>query len=142
MNAGRNQILAAVIVCALAASTNAPASAQASTPIGGVTKSDAVWIGVALGAIGAGIGIGIYYAVHHNSSLTGCAVSGANGLELMNKGDQRTYALVGAVTVIKPGESIRVSGKRVKKSSGPAPQFLVEHLSRDYGACPANTATP
>jgi hypothetical protein len=142
MNAARKQILAAVIVCAVAATTTAPASAQSSTPIGGVTHSDVVWIGVAIGAIGAGIGIGIYYAVHHKSSLTGCAISGANGLELMNKGDQQKYALVGEVAVIKPGDLIRVSGKRVKKPSGPIPQFLVEHLSKDDGACPASAATP
>jgi hypothetical protein len=142
MKAGRNEILATVVACALTVTTTAPASAQSSTPIGGVTKSDVVWIGVAVAAIGAGVGVGIYYAVHHNHSLTGCAVSGANGLELQNKGDQQTYALVGAVTAIKPGDRVRVSGKRVKKSAGPAPQFLVEQLSKDYGSCPGKPATP
>jgi hypothetical protein len=142
MKAGRNRILATVIACAMAVTATTPASAQSGTPIGGVTKSDAAWIVVAIAAIGAGIGIGIYYAVHHNHSLTGCAVSGANGLELQNKGDQQTYTLVGAVTAIKPGERIRVSGKRVKKTAGPTQQFLVEQLSKDYGACPANPATP
>jgi hypothetical protein len=142
MKAGRNQILATVIACALAVTATAPASAQSSTPIGGVTHSDAVWIGVAIAAIGAGIGIGIYYAVHHNHNLTGCAVSGANGLQLQNKGDGQTYALVGEVSGIKPGERIRVSGKKVKNAAGPTQQFLVEQLSKDYGACSANPATP
>ena len=142
MKSGRNKILAMALVCAMAVTVAAPASAQSNNTIGGVTKSDVVWIGVAVGAIGAGIGIGIYYAVHHNHSLTGCAVSGANGLELRNGGDQRTYTLVGAVTAIKPGERVRVSGKRVKKSAGPNQQFIVEQLSKDYGACPANPATP
>ena len=90
----------------------------------------------AVGAIGAGIGIGIYYAIHHNHNLTGCAVSGAEGLELVNKGDQQRYLLVGAASAIKPGERILVSGKTVKKSTGPTPQFLVERLSKDYGPCP------
>jgi hypothetical protein len=92
------------------------------------TKSDVVWIGIAVGAVGAGIGIGIYYAVHHDHSLTGCAVSGASDIELQSQGDQQTYALAGAVNAIKPGERIRVSGKRVKKTAGPTPQFLVEQL--------------
>ena len=142
MTEGRNQILATVIACAMAVTATTPASAQSGTPIGGVTKSDAAWIVVAIAAIGAGIGIGIYYAVHHNHSLTGCAVSGANGLELQNKGDHHTYTLVGAVTASNPGERIRVSVKRVKKTAGPTQQFLVEQLSKDYGACPANPATP
>lgn len=142
MKARRNEILATAIVCALALTASQSATAQFTGPIGGVTKSDVVWIGVAIGAIGAGIGIGIYYAIHHNHHLTGCAISGTNGLELQNKGDQETYALVGAVTGIKPGERIRVSGKRVKKSAGPTPQFLVEQLSKDFGPCPTKPASP
>jgi hypothetical protein len=142
MRALPNRILAWGTVCALALTASPPSNAQASTPIGGVTHSDVVWIAVALGAIGAGIGIGIYYAVHHNSHLTGCAVSSPNGVELQSKDDQQTYALVGAVAGIKPGDRIRVSGKRVKKSSGPTPQFLVEQVPKDYGACPASPATP
>jgi len=142
MKAGRNQILATLVACAMAVTAAAPANAQTSTPIGGVTKSDAAWIVVAIAAIGAGIGIGIYYTVHHNQKLTGCAVSRADGLELQNRDDMQTYALMGAITTIKPGERVRVSGKRVKNSAGPTPQFLVDHLSRDYGACPAIPSTP
>ncbi len=137
MNARQHRVLAMVISCALAVSAAQPAAAESGTPIGGVTQGDVVWIGVAVAAIGAGIGIGIYFAVHHDSSLTGCAVSAANGLELQNKGDQQTYSLVGTVSLIKPGDRVRISGKRVKKASGPQPQFLVEHLSKDYGPCPS-----
>lgn len=135
MKAGRNEIFTTVIVCALALTATIPTTAQSGTI--GVSKSDVVWIGVAIGAIGAGIGIGIYYAVHHSHRLTGCAVSGAEGLELKNKGDEQTYVLVGAVSAIKLGERVSVSGKRVKKTPSPTPQFLVEQLSRDFGLCPA-----
>ena len=137
MKSGRNKMLAIAAVCFLLATAATEPAVANSIP----TKSDVVLIGVAVGAIGAGIGIGIYYALHHNHSLTGCAVSGANGLELQNKGDQQTYALVGAVNAIKPGERIRVSGKRVKKTAGPTPQFLVEQLSKDFGPCPAQPTT-
>ena len=137
MKPRRNRILAKAAVCALLVTAATKPAAANSIP----TQSDVIWIGVGIAAIGAGIGIGIYYAVHHNHSLTGCAVSGANGLELQNKGDQQTYALVGAVNAIKPGERIRVSGKRVKKTPGPPPQFLVEQLSKDFGPCPAIPST-
>ncbi|MGA2217702.1 MAG: hypothetical protein ABSG51_06430 [Terracidiphilus sp.] len=135
MKAGRKKILATATVCALALTAAAPERAQANTI---PTKSDVVWIGVAIGAIGAGIGIGIYYGFHHGHSLKGCAVSGASGLELKNKGDDQTYTLVGAVSTIKPGERVRVSGKKAKKSAGPAPQFVVEQMSKDYGPCRVN----
>jgi len=135
MAARRNSILATAVVCALAVTAPPRATAQI-----GVSNSDVVWIGVAIGAIGAGIVIGIYYAVHHSQSMTGCAVSAAGGLELQNKGDQQSYLLVGAVSAIKPGERIRVSGKRVKKTAGPTTQFVVEHLAKDYGPCPQPAA--
>lgn len=132
MKAGRKKIFATALVCGLALGGVAPEKARAnSIP----TQSDVVWIGVAIGAIGAGIGIGIYFAFHHGHSLNGCAISGANGLEIKNRGDDQTYSLVGAVSAIKPGDRVRVSGKKAKKSAGSAPQFVVEQLSKDYGAC-------
>src|ERR1700676_2097491 len=137
MNAGRNKILAKAAVCALLVTAATKPEVANSLP----TQADVAWISIAIGAIGAGIGIGIYYAIHHNHSLTGCAVSGVNGLELESN-DQQRYSLVGAVYAINPGERIRVSGNRVKKTGGPTPQFLVEQLSKDYGPCPAKRLTP
>ncbi len=129
---------AKAMVCVLLVTATATASAQfPSGPYGPVTKSDAVWIGVAIAAIGAGVGIGVFYAVHHGHSLNGCAVSGPNGLQLQNRGDSQTYALTGEVAEIKPGDRVRVSGKKEKKNGGGAQQFVVEKLTKDYGACPA-----
>ena len=132
MRIGRWQRLATAIACCFAIAAATQAKAQI-----GVSKADVAWIGVAIGAIGAGIGIGIYFAFHHGHSLTGCTVSAANGLQLQNNSDQVTYSLVGAVATIKPGDRIRVSGKRLKKPTGPTPQFLVDNVTKDYGACPA-----
>ena len=136
MTAGHRKILAMVAACALLLAATATAQPQSGT-IGGVTGGDAVAIGVAIAVIGAGIGFGVFYAVHHGHSLDGCAVSGANGLELQNRGDQQTYALVGDTAGIKPGERVRISGKKEKKSGGVHPQFLVEKLNKDFGACKA-----
>jgi hypothetical protein len=138
MKTGRNRILAVAAVCTLLVTAATEPAAANSIP----TQTDVVWIGVGVAAIGAGIGIGVFYALHHQPSLIGCAVSGANGLELQNKGDQQTYSLVGAIGTIKPGERICISGKKVKKTAGRAPQFLVEHLSKDFGPCAAQSATP
>jgi hypothetical protein len=140
MTTGNRCIIAEVAACALLIAAIAPATAQSSTPIGGVTKSDAVGIGVAVAALGVGIGIGIYYAVHHGHSLNGCAVAGSSGLELQNRGDQQTYALVGEVAEIKSGDRVRVSGKKVKQVGNGARQFVVEKLTRDYGACKVQPA--
>lgn len=130
---------AAICALLLTAATS-PESAHSSTPIGGVTTSDAVWIGVAVAAIGAGIGIGVFYAVHHGHALNGCAVLGSDGLQLQNRGDGQIYALTGETAAVKPGDRVRVSGKKEKKNSGGPQQFLVEKLSRDYGSCKVEVA--
>lgn len=140
MSAQLRSFVCKAAICALLVATTATAKAQSSTPIGGVTKSDAVWIGVAVAAIGAGVGIGVYYAVHHGHTLNGCAVSGSDGLQLQNRGDGQTYALAGEVAAIKPGDRVRVSGKKAKKSSGAAPQFTVDKVTKDYGACKVESA--
>lgn len=94
---------------------------------------------------GVAIGIGIYYGVSHaGHSLKGCAVSGPNGLELQNEGNQKTFLLVGVTTDVKPGNRVSLKGKKAKAAKGAtgAPSFLVEKLVKDYGACKVVPATP
>lgn len=43
-------------------------------------KNDAIKAGVAIGLVGAAIGVGIYYLVRRAPSITGCAVSSPGGL--------------------------------------------------------------
>jgi hypothetical protein len=131
MKAEHRMIVAIIAICALLATIATKPAKANSIP----TQSDIAWIGVAIGAIGAGIGIGIYYAVRHNRALTGCAVSGASGLQLQNESDQQSYALIGDVAGIKPGDRVRVSGKKGKGKTGAPRQFLVEKLGKDFGAC-------
>jgi hypothetical protein len=143
MNAPHRTILGRLAVCGLLAAATLTASAQSgSCCIGGVSRDDAKAIGI--GVIGgvAAVGVGVYFAVHHGHSLRGCAVSGPSGLQLQNRGDQQTWALAGEVAQIKPGEQVRVSGRKQKKTAGNPPQFLVDKLTKDYGSCTAESATP
>ena len=126
----RNQTLFAVLVLWVAFAF-ADRPAEASIPTGG----QVAWIGVAIGAAGAAIGIGIYYAVRHNRTVTGCAVSVPNGTTLTSESDKQTYSLTGDVAGIKSGDRVRVSGKKSKGKSAGVRQFLVEKVSRDFGAC-------
>ena len=122
-----------VAVLALALTSSHPANAQI------VTKSEvAEAVGVVIG-VGAAIGVGIYFAVHANHSVSGCTVAAVNGLQLQQ--DQQMWSLVGSIATIKPGERVRVSGKKQKKTAGAPRPFLVEKLAKDYGPCAA-TATP
>lgn len=132
MTSGHRGIFLRLLIFVLLMTTEAKPANADSIP----TKSDVVLIGVGVAAIGAAIGIGIYYAVRHSQSVTGCTVSGPNGLQLQSAGDQQTYILIGDVATVKQGERIRVSGKKQKRSSGVPQQFLAEKVTKDYGACP------
>jgi hypothetical protein len=90
---------------------------------------------VGIAAVGAGIGIGIYFVVKHNHSVTGRAASIAGGMTLTTESDKHTYSLIGDVAGIKPGNRVRVSGKKAKEKSSGTAQFLVEKVSKDFGAC-------
>jgi hypothetical protein len=139
MNTGAQKLLANVITLALLGLASGPiivygASRQSSdTQI--VSNGQIAGVAAGIAAAGAAIGIGVYYAVHHGHSLTGCTSSGSRGLELVSEGDHETWALVGEVSGIKPGQRVRVSGKREKKDSVNTRQFLVEKVSKDLGPC-------
>ena len=124
-------------VCVLFFFVTRPARAQVF-----VTHDTGKLIGITVGlaAIGAGVGVGVYAAVHHNHRLTGCAANGVGGLELWSPHDRQTYALVGEVSGIKPGERVRVSGKMPKGNEGVRRQFLVEKVEKDFGACAVDHA--
>lgn len=133
MTTRHRSILGTVALCAILATTTFSAKAQDRIQI--LSKGQEVGIVAGIAGAGAAVGIGIYFAVHHGHSLRGCAVSGPNGLQLQNQGDQQTYALTGEVADIKPGDRVRVSGKKEKKSAGDPQDFLVAKLTKDYGAC-------
>jgi hypothetical protein len=133
MKATLRSFLALAAVLALALTYTHPASAQI------ITKTEtAEAVGVVVG-VGAAIGVGIYFAVHANHSITGCTVAAAGGIQLQQ--DQQTWSLMGSIADIKPGERVRVSGKKQKKVAAAPRSFLVENLAKDYGPC-TSTATP
>lgn len=130
-------ILTNVAMCALllpapqqAAAGRVRGHADNSIP----TKGQADLIVAGIVVIGAAIGIGIYVAVRHGSTITGCAASGPDGLVLEDEGDHQSYALMGDVGAVKPGDRVRVSGKK-KKARGATHPFLVDKVKRDFGAC-------
>lgn len=88
-------------------------------------------VGVAAGAITTFL---VYHYSTHNHKLKGCAVSSPAGLQLINEGDKQTYELTGDVGLIKPGERVRLSGKKLKTDRSHE-QFVVTKVSKDYGAC-------
>jgi hypothetical protein len=127
--------LTALLLCLSFLLTPKPAKADI------ISSGQVAAIGVGIAAIGAAIGVGIYFLVRKPPSITGCAASGSEGLSLRNEDDANTYTLIGDTASIKPGERVRVSGKKKKDPSGQH-SFLVEKVSRNYGACQVAAAKP
>jgi hypothetical protein len=96
---------------------------------------------VGIAAAGVVIGVGTYYLLR-KASITGCAVSNQNGLELGNESDRQSYMLIGDTADIKAGDRIRVKGKKKRKDSSAGREFFVQELAKNYGPCKALPATP
>jgi hypothetical protein len=146
MTTGHRRIFAVIVACVLGVTATVSAGGQKAHPESsgciGVCPGQIAIIGAGVAAAGTAIGIGIYFAVHHNHSLTGCASVTPDGLRLRRNGDQQSYSLVGEIAAVKPGNRVRVSGNRQKKN-GDSPQvFIVEKLARDYGSCKVQPAVP
>lgn len=125
---------------ALFLSQQRPAIAQRPQYVGGIPgattgRVTAIVLGIA--GVTAGITFGVYAAVKHNHTLTGCAAFGQDAMTLTSESDKQTYALIGEVAEIKPGERVRVSGKKNKEKSATNQQFLVEKVSKHFGPCEA-----
>jgi len=130
----RRRIVLVLLLCLLIGFYTQPA--QASIP----TQNQVTGIIIAIVAIGAGIGIGVYFLVRRPPSLTGCAATGSNGLTLENESDHQAFMLIGDTSNLKDGERVRVTGKKQKKDASGARTFLVEKLNKDYGACKLSPA--
>ena len=122
----------AVLFCS---GSTAPTQCQS----GRIGPSNGEVVGVLVG-VGAVIAVAIIVPVEISRShhiVTGCVMTGANGLELQTS-DGKTYALEGDAASIKVGDKVKVHGSKMKKtkdSAGPG-VFRVEKLNRDYGPCP------
>jgi hypothetical protein len=128
----RFTVAAALITAALLACR--PAEAQLGPPIG-ITKGQAVGIIIGIVAVAAAITVGVVYAVKHKPTVTGCAVAGSSGLTLRNEADSQNLLLTGDTAGIKPGDRVKVQGKK-QKANGAARGFTVVKVKTDYGACP------
>lgn len=124
------------LVCVLCLSllpTNIPARASSSlqTDVNGI-------VGGAIAISAAIVVVAVVLVVHHKpATVKGCVASGRNGLELTDGSDKLTYELAGATSDLKPGEVVKVKGKKKHGKGGAPSTFTVKELSKDYGACPA-----
>lgn len=131
-NPYRQPVLVLVLVCLSLGAVTKPAQSQYDI---GPTQGQAIGILVAIAAIGAGIGVGIYFLARRPPSITGCAAAGPGGMTLQDENDHQTFTLGGDTADLKSGDRLRVIGKKKKKNATGDRTFVVSKLKRDFGPC-------
>jgi hypothetical protein len=111
-----------------------PAFPQSGGGSIGPSKGEIVGIIVGVAAGLAVVGVLVYHEAHKRSSITGCVVSGADGLTLQNEKDKKVYALPPGAVELKAGERVTIRGKKRKDSNGKL-SLQVETLTKDFGSC-------
>lgn len=84
--------------------------------------------------------VAIVLVVRHEASYKGCVSSSSDGLEFTSQDGQQAYRLSGDITTLRPGELVRLKGKK-KHATGSVnshPTLIVTRVGRDYGACPVH----
>ena len=121
------------------------ATAPTGCPSGGqIGPSEGEVVGAAVGIV-AVIAVGVVVLVevdHSHHTLSGCVVTGPNGLELITS-DSKRYQLDGSAASVRVGDRVKFHGSKVKKtrdSSGDQ-VFKVEKMNKDCGPCNVS-ATP
>ena len=141
--------LGSLLLFATEALTGCCQQGQPCQNSGSIGPSSGEVAGVIAGIAGVagGITIGTVVAVNHaHHTVKGCVSTGPNGLQLESS-DKKTYSLVGKTADVKPGDLVKMHGKKEKKHKGNTgnQDFLVEKVTKDYGPCKvltAATATP
>jgi hypothetical protein len=97
--------------------------------------------GAAIGAgVGAAAGLGILYlALHNHGAVTGCVRRTDDGLSLVDEKNNKTYSLGSDSIGLKPGEQVRLKGKKSSGANGAA-SFQATKVVKDLGACSVQSA--
>lgn len=118
-------------VCFSVCSSSLPAVAQ--TGLGHIGPTGAQLAGAVIGAA-AVITVIVYFSIPKQKTVEGC-VESANGVSVLtNDKDHHAYALDSDTIVVKPGQRLKLKGKKRKDKSG-AWHLEVKKVVRDEGAC-------
>lgn len=135
-------LAAAFTGCALAQYSGGGMGAGGGTASGGVYtppkggyKSST---GIAIGA-GVAAGAALAYFALRNRGTIGCVESAGNHTALVMGKSNKSYALDAAGLDLKPGDKVKLKGKRSASGSG-AMTFTATKLVKDYGPCESQAA--
>jgi len=121
----------AVLIAVVSVALAVPARAEGIDTAAKQIVAGIVVVSVAVGVL---ITVLIVHHTHRNVAITGCVVSGPNGLTLADENDKRIYLLSGNPVGIQAGERMTLEGQR--KHLDKTFTFAARSVTKDFGACP------
>jgi len=100
------------------------------------TAGEEIVIGIV--AVSAALVVATVLIIHYSKkrTITGCVSSGETGMTVTDEKDKQIYALSGNTVGIKPGDRMRLQGKKVKpKSPDKTLAWETREVNRDFGLC-------
>lgn len=90
----------------------------------------------AAAAIAAVVTVASVQRKHKKIVITGCVIAGEKGMTLTDEEDRKPYALSGDTTGIKPGDRMRLLGKKLKpKGSAKTRIWEAKEVIKNFGVC-------
>ena len=125
-------VLIIVLCVALATPPRAQASGGSFTDLGRN-------IVIAIVATTAAVAVVVTVVVIHYSkkrTITGCVNSAGSGMTLTDEKDKQIYVLSGNTTGIKPGDRMKLQGKKAKsKGADKTLVWEAKKVTKEFGVC-------
>ena len=125
-----------VLIIVLCVALATPPRAQAS---GGSFTDQSRNIVIAIVAAAAGVVVVAVVVIHESTkkrAITGCVNPGGSGMTVTDEKDKQTYALSGNTSSIKPGDRMKLQGKKVKsKGADKTMVWQAKAVATDFGVC-------
>jgi hypothetical protein len=125
-----------VLIVVLGLALAKPAEAQLINGQVGPSGGPIV-VGIVVTAVALVVGTILIIHYSKKRAITGCVSSGETGMTVTDEKDKQIYALSGDTVGVKPGDRVRLQGKKVKpKGSEKTLVWETTQVNRDYGLCP------
>ena len=123
-----------VLIVVLSLAIALPVQAQS----GHIGPSTGTIVGAIVGVAAALVVVTVIviHSSSKNRAISGCVDSTENGLRVANEKDKKIYGLSGNTAGIKPGNRVKLHGKKVKSNDANKPPIWeVRDVAKDFGAC-------
>ena len=128
-----SKYVSGILIIALVFALSTPARADNLSTLG-----EHILIGIVAAAAAVGV-VATVLVLHYSKkrAITGCVNSGTDGMTITDEKDKQIYALSGNTTSIKPGDRMKLRGRKVK-AMGPdktTPVWEAKQVAKDFGVC-------